>query len=500
LGKLGTEGQQAVPRLLRALDDKDDSVRDAAAHALGEIALALGDGGEFLWDETGRTLLKSLANDADPRVRRSAAYAVGCIKPRQANAITALRQALKDRQAMVRQLAAWALGRMGIQASPDALTDLCAMLDDPEPLVRREAANALGDLGQILAQGMPRKLLERFHKESDGNVRQALLDALVNLVGPEDHALAGELLALLDDDDADTVRAAALALGNLGGVEAAAAVPALRRALQDGDPAVTSLAAGALANIGPAAAPAIPELARALSDSDPKTRRNAALALGRIWEPADRSLQARLAPQVKLVVRPLIALLDPREPEKVRRYAIEALQSIGPLAEEAVPELLRVLQKDASVEVRVKSVMALGTQGIERIKAVPALEAVLLEKERATVLVRYNAAVVLGMELGERVNEKTLAVLQEALFDNGLLIYTGSSAKVTGAGAEAKGGDSEVTSNEEGDGREIIAKALASIGPRAARPRIIEGLEDAARSHSESVRKAADKALRAIKK
>jgi HEAT repeat protein len=488
LGKLGGQAYDSIPRLVKTLQDPDPTVRDAAAYALGEICAALGENpnGASQWDYTGEALTAALARDPDPRVRRSVAFALGSQGRHAAPSQELLRKALKDKEPIVRQQAARALGRIG-GVEGVAVDGLCSALSDNDSLVRRDAALALSQIGQPAARPAIRPLLDRFKVDKDANARRAALDALVNLVGPDDKKLAKDLLPALQSDDVETKHAAALALGNIGGPEAARAVGTLCDILSDDDPVLKNLAAAALANLGPDAAPAVPHLGRALSDPDPVTRRNACLALGRIG--------ARSEPAVSDLVR----LLKSDEPDDVRRYAAEALFYIGPGAVKAVPALKRTLKEDPNTKVRVKCVVALGQHDFGQQDIRHALEDTLTDTSPETVLVRYNAAIVLSAHLQGEVSAKTIDVLQQALFDKDLQVYAGSSAKVKGTGGEARTGDSQVTESDEGDGRELIASALAQIGRRANRPEIISGLEDAAQSKSEKTRDAAKQALKAVK-
>jgi HEAT repeat protein len=485
LGKLGAKAFYSIPRLVKSLEDTDPTVRDAAAYALGEICAALAENSNHAsaWDHTGYSLVSLLAKDSDARVRRSAAFALGSQGRDASPAQGALRKALQDKAPMVRQQAARALGRIG-DVESGTVEGLCTALSDDDALVRRDAALALNQIGQPAARPAVRPLLDRIKVDKDANARRAALDALVTLVCPDDKKLAKELVPALRSDDAETKRAAALALGNIGGPEAARAVGPLCDILRDDDPALKKLAAAALANLGPDAARAVPDLGRALSDADPQTRRNACLALGRI------------GPASEPAVADLAGLLKSDEPDDVRRYAAEALFYIGPGAAKAVPALKRALKEDPNTKVRVKCVVALGQHDLPNIRE--ALEDTLMESNPDTVLVRYNAAIVLSAHLQGEVSAKTIDVLQQALFDKDLQIYAGSSAKVKGAGREARTGDSQVTEADEGDGRELIALALAEIGRRANRPEIITGLEDAAQSKSAKTRDAAKQALKAL--
>ena len=83
--------------------------------------------------------LASLVTDAEPRVRRRAALAIGRVRLREG--IEPLLGTLADPDPEVRAMAAFALGLIG---DPSPAPQLTAALTDPAPLVRGRAAEALG--------------------------------------------------------------------------------------------------------------------------------------------------------------------------------------------------------------------------------------------------------------------------------------------------------------------------------------------------------------------
>jgi cyclophilin family peptidyl-prolyl cis-trans isomerase/HEAT repeat protein len=86
--------------------------------------------------------LTTLAADAEPRIRRRAALAIGRVG--LVEGASAIRPLLSDKESDVRQMAAFALGLLGDRAS---VPDLIAALQDSEPRVRGRAAEALGLIG-----------------------------------------------------------------------------------------------------------------------------------------------------------------------------------------------------------------------------------------------------------------------------------------------------------------------------------------------------------------
>ncbi|MBY0230082.1 MAG: HEAT repeat domain-containing protein, partial [Gemmataceae bacterium] len=148
LSRMGLLGRDAVAGLAkRARDDDDASVRDMAAQALGEIVLASPGHVGVLWDRAGSILEKRCREEKDPRAKRSLVYALGSFGPEAKGAAEALRDALGDKAAPVRQNAAWALGRLGAKLDAASVRAIAERLRDDSALVRRDAAQALGHAG-----------------------------------------------------------------------------------------------------------------------------------------------------------------------------------------------------------------------------------------------------------------------------------------------------------------------------------------------------------------
>ena len=501
LGKLGGGTAATADRLVELLEkDADAVVREAAAFALGEV----GPTGSARAVPALRKVLVS--RKEEPAVRRSAAFALGCYGGQADSALPELLSALGDGEPMVRQNAAWALGRLKHKAGEDEVRALCDRLADTDPSVRRAAAAALGDIGKDeggrkASRPAVAALLQCCRAESDDEVRRTALGALVNVVGPEDQGTdrargLQELLRRLQEQGADKeeVREAALALGNIGGPEARGAVKVLGDLLADvNDLEGRRLAALALASVGKDAADALAYLMAALRDTDAEVRRSAALALGHLGERAEDA------------VPELVKLLEPPDPsEDVQRYALEALASVGPkAARDALPTLRAVLESDRAWRLRQRAVWVMQNLSPDEVRAVvPYLERALQETKHEPRLVRYETALLLVSKFGPDVSERTRAVLLENLNDPDLKIYEGTGAAVSGSAPESKSGSGTVTEKLTGDARYLPARALERIGRKAGEGelgrKIIESLRKAAEAKDEKVRGAARDALKAI--
>src|SRR5207302_6453866 len=101
--------------------------------------------------------------------------------------------------------------------------------------------------------------------------------------------------------------------------------------------------------------------------------------------------------------------------------------------EPAIPVLLRLLKEDTNWRVRQRAVWALARlEDPERAGAYSALDAVLHETDPETRLVRYDAAVALGVLLGPRASDRLSDGLQALLEDRQIQLYSGTDAKVSG--------------------------------------------------------------------
>jgi HEAT repeat protein len=469
LGKIGKEAVPMLPQLLKALrEDKVASVRETAALALGEIGKTDTRAAEEA--TMVQVLMEALGKDSDAQVRRGAAVALGGLGERAKSAIPSLERALGDPSGVVRQNAAWALGRVGTKD----VSALKKVLADADPLVLRDAAGSLGLLGANARAALP-ELLARC-ATPDTEARKAVLGALVGLVQPGDKPALAPLQLALADSDVEVRRNAALALGNIGGAEARDAVPILVEALEHGEVSVRRQAAAVVRNIGPAAKAALEPLRKALKDSDPVLRRNAAVGLGGLRKEA-----ASAAPDLMRV------LTNGTEDAQARIEAAVALSRLGPVApaRDTMPALVNIL-KDVSTDPKVRErtlwVVGVHQKELEQYKEFPALFETLTRiiKEPRTDknrMLRYTAATILVWFERANAPKEALDPLLEFLKDNTLKLYDTTKGASTSIRENDKG-SSETQEQGKGDGRAMAVKALRRVGyaKLASRPDIIKQL------------------------
>jgi HEAT repeat protein len=115
-----TPADDPLPALVRRLRSQTPSDRLQAAKDLGRLG--------WLAREAMPALV-NLLNDEDGKVREAAAHAIGQMGP---DALPILREMLNHQDKYVRRHAAWAMGKLGPLAKP-ALPSLCVALKDGDP-------------------------------------------------------------------------------------------------------------------------------------------------------------------------------------------------------------------------------------------------------------------------------------------------------------------------------------------------------------------------------
>jgi HEAT repeat protein len=236
----------------------------------------------------------------------------------------------------------------------------------------------------------------------------------------ETRAVPGHVEALKSPDPSARKKAADM-LAQIG-PEARAATPALLQVAKDPEREVRAVAVMALGETSQGTQDAIPELIESVQDEDADVRAAAAHSLAEIWRcivPASGGLPTRTMPsdvrptargdpaqnQPGKLAPPYVPLAQKAVPvltaalkdpaTRVRACAAEALAETGPLAEPAVPSLIKLLQNDEDRDVRLQSTLALHNIGPGAKAAVPVLVGK-LRTEKADG-VRVNTAAALGM-------------------------------------------------------------------------------------------------------
>jgi HEAT repeat protein len=193
----------------------------------------------------------------------------------------------------------------------------------------RARADAAEDLGLIDAPGKAAvPALEAVLDDPDALVRVRAAVSLLRLDPGRKGGVATLLQSLKDSRLAVRVQAIQ-GLGEVGAADKAV-VPALVEALKD--EALRGATADALGAVGPGARAAVPALVQVLKDKDPALREAAAVALARIGGPGTRA-----------AVPALIEIWE--HDGNFYRFCL-CLGALGPEAKEALPILLKRVEKD----------------------------------------------------------------------------------------------------------------------------------------------------------
>jgi HEAT repeat protein len=477
LGRIGPEASSAVPDLVPLLGDASVRIRREASRTLGLIGpaaieplIASSKSGDIVIREGAIEAFGSIpspdaranqtvmdrAHDQAPGVRVAALRSLARLGLPEDSLLPIVREALRDDDERVRlavvklletrpglrtrmapdfesllttgsdgvaRLAAFLLGRSGLEAAPrllgalrrngsrvDSIAEglaqigrpavalLSKAIEDPEPRVRQGAALALGQI-RPLPSGISQKLASGL-ADPNSDVRSAFLTAIGHLgpkaVGsveavrglladgspeiraraievlsqsaPRDEALLGDLGPLVDDPEPKVQARAINALRALG-PPGQKVLPAVIRRLESPDAEVRLAAVQMVESHGLEAVQAIPSLITLLRDPTPKIRSIAATTLGRFGKAAQPALPS------------LTTLLGDEDPA-IREAVLSTIGSLELDAQTVRPYLARGLRDDKA-EVRRAATRAVPRLGPEGVLLVPDIILMAARKENA---------------------------------------------------------------------------------------------------------------------
>ena len=222
-------GKPALPYLSPLLNDSDDNIKRNTIRIIGEI----GDSSSI------KPLIELLGKETGAKVKRSIFYALGNLKAKEA--IPFLKDALSDKDTLVRSDAAYNLGKIGDAGDATIIDTLGKLLKDKEDRVRASVVEALNNIGTAKALPYLREMI----KDKNEKIRVKAAYGLGKHGGEEDGKV---LIDALNDKSADVRRFAASALGE---IKHAPSLPYLKKLLlSDPNDKVRASAAFGLGQIG----------------------------------------------------------------------------------------------------------------------------------------------------------------------------------------------------------------------------------------------------------
>jgi len=491
-------GEAAVGKLMKALAEKNRTMRAEAAKVLGSIG-----------DARATDALIEALKDVDGDVRMNAAEALGRIGDKRA--VTPLTEALKDGDDSVRYYAAEALGRLG---SREATNALIGTLNDGSWSVREATAEALGKIKDKKAVDA---LIETLNDEK-ALVRAKAVEALGRI---GDERAVVPLLALIDDkrEVYQALKGALRRIGSpaverliglmrsgncravhlLASIKDERAVDALIEALESEDLKLRYHAAFALAKTADKKA-TLP-LIKALKDKDFYVRQGAAFALGKIRDEraVDSLIEAYRRESECLredgstfVYRAIIRALGSIGGDK----AVDALATLLAEGRKGAAEALGKTGDERAIEPLKKAINTTEGKHIEAIKALGSLEhpealRALVEAVSDDDTCRTSKFVLL--ELAERIPDELVNILNDKRwFIRMVAAETLGKIEYTGA----VGALINTLKDPDRDVRYAAEKALKRIGTEAE-----EHIEKALQTeNSDSTRRILQRILKHIRK
>ena len=312
--------------------------------------------------------LTKLLKEPDLTVQSHAAAAMLAIDPERIDATGTLVNLLRNKDATVREETAFAAGQIGSDAPPVVKELEIALQGDISPKVRDKAAWAIGRIGPAARGAVPTLIdalkkthpLQDYHGRGvdglDENIYKTCIKSLGE-IGTEQ--CCNTLAAMLTDQSKNALQADALRALTKMGASALPAVPALTTQLAEA-PAERKIALIKLfKGIGPAAASCLPQLNECMQSKDAVLRRAALDAILAI-EGNEKNKQTLLSQ----------ALND--SDDEIKQQANSALESANGASRESVKTLMANAET-GSPEVRITSIKTLGDYGPLAEEALPML-------------------------------------------------------------------------------------------------------------------------------
>lgn len=380
----------SVPELLKLLNEKATPTPIVAIWALGKIGPAA---------SPAQKPLLSLLNEKQLLLRKNAIQALGLIGLAKESDIQQLAQGLQDREPDIRTETLYSLSRF--EENARCIADrILPLLNDPDSTVQLTAAKALG-LIRPTARHIALGLLDILKdEERDAELRKEVTRSLGRIGRHVEHLWRDALM----HKDVKIRMTTVWALTQIG-PEAESAIPALVQSLIDSEENVRVYATEALVKLGK---PSVPPLINALNTDNIELRKSIVHTLGKLGTDGAKHLLpvlddkengvrlaaidaiATLGQDGQLATNKLIAILN--NPDiQIRKSVVLALAKIEVKTERVIMELTRSLREEEHKEVQLALMQALGSIGPQAESAVPVLVSRLREKDLELRLAALDA-------------------------------------------------------------------------------------------------------------
>lgn len=228
--------------------------------------------------------------------------------------------------------------------------------------VRANLVRVVGNIGPRNERLQP-LILDYLKKDDDVAVRAAAADALSVFMREEKVSAAQEAVKVMcyclkNDISPHVRRAVAQSMGNLPS-PSDEILSALTAAMDDNYKQVRTAAISSLSRFGVKAQSALPQIYKSYSEESDWPSRQSTL-----------SAMVQIDKKNPKVVEALIAALD--DPN-LTNFALSYLQQLGVDAAPAIPRLIKNLESDSSIHIRLQSANALGAIGPKAQSALPLL-------------------------------------------------------------------------------------------------------------------------------
>ncbi len=175
LGKIGPDAAEAVPELLKYVDDEDPAVRADVFITLGNIGPAA---------KAGADAATKALQDSEEEVQSSAVYALGKIEPDPATCVDEITKLMESGNPRFATVCAWALVHIDPEHSENfqrAIPLLIEALNHGQTFVQLEAVSTLGMIGPAAKAAIGP--LEELADDPDPDVREAAAEAIKMIRG-----------------------------------------------------------------------------------------------------------------------------------------------------------------------------------------------------------------------------------------------------------------------------------------------------------------------------